>query len=357
VFRAIVRLRHVVPQIAVITGTSAGGGAYAPALMDWTVMVKGSTMFLTGPSVVKEAVGEDVDMEALGGYRIHARSGVADLVADDERHATTLVHDLLAFLPQTAGAPVPSSQPSSPLRSRDPSDFVPTLPHKVYDVRDVIKALADDSWLFELCSKCATSIHTGLFRLEGRVLGVIANQPRSRGGVLDVHAARKAARFVNACNAYGIPILVLVDTAGFMPGVGQETRGIIDAGADLIRAFASATVPRLTVVLRKAYGGAYITMNSKDLGADFAFAWPKAEIGVMAARSAALILESKKEHADAGARAEAIAEKTAEYMEDNITAMAAAERGLVDEVIEPNETRARLGWALTMIGNWRGEDS
>jgi acetyl-CoA carboxylase carboxyltransferase component len=355
VFREIVRLRHRVPQIAVITGTSAGGGAYAPALMDWIIMVKGSAMFLTGPAVLRQAIGEQADMEQLGGVRVHSASGVAHLVADDPAHATRQVIELLGLLPQCAGAPAPLAPVRAPAREIDPGLLVPRAARKVYDVRGVVAAIVDDGRLLELSARRAPNILTAFCRLGGRVIGVLANQPRFRGGVIDVASSRKGAEFIDSCNAYGIPLVVLVDTAGFMPGTRQEGMGIIRTGAELIRAFAGATVPRITVVLRKAYGGAYITMNSKELGAQFVFAWPHAEIGVMAARSAAVIMERSTYHPDTASRDGAVDKRAAAYALQHISAASAAGAGLVDEVIESADTRARLCWALSVLAGWRTE--
>jgi acetyl-CoA carboxylase carboxyltransferase component len=349
VFHEVVRLHHRVPQIAVITGTSAGGAAYAPALMDWTIVVKGSAMFLTGPLVVRQAIGEEVEMAELGGARVHATNGVAHLVADDESHATRLVQSLLACLPQSAGTPVPTAPAREPADGADPAVHVPGPSREVYDIKRVIGSVVDASWQLECSPRWARNMYTGLCRLDGRVIGVVANQPRHRGGVIDVESARKAAAFIGKCDAYGIPLVVFVDTAGFMPGKRQERSGVIRAGADLIRAFAQASVPRVTVVVRKAYGGAYITMNSKDLGAHFAFAWPNAEIGVMSAPSAALIIERNKHHADSATRERAIERRAVAYAEQHLSAEGAAARGLVDEVIEPAQTRSRLCWALSML--------
>ncbi|MDQ3933012.1 MAG: methylmalonyl-CoA carboxyltransferase [Actinomycetota bacterium] len=355
VFREVVRLHHRVPQIAVITGTSAGGAAYAPALMDWTIFVEDSLMFLTGPAIVREAIGEEVGMAELGGARVHAKSGVADFVAEDERHATRLAQSLLSCLPQSAGAAVPSAPAREPANGGDPGAYVPAASRTVYDMREVIRAVVDASWHLECSARYARNMYTGLCRIDGRVVGVIASQPRHRGGVIDVDSARKATAFIGKCDAYGIPLVVLVDTAGFMPGTLQERAGIIGAGADLIRAFAEASVPRVTVVVRKAYGGAYITMNSKDLGAHFAFAWPDAEIGVMSARSAALIIEGNRGDPDPVSRERAIEQRAARYAEQHLSASAAAAQGLVDEVIDPACTRSRLAWALSMLARENGE--
>jgi acetyl-CoA carboxylase carboxyltransferase component len=338
-----------VPQIAVITGPSAGGAAYAPALMDWVIMVKGSSMFLTGPSVVREAIGENVGMQELGGHLVQGRNGVAHLVADDEPDALRMVHDLLGCMPQRAGARVPRLSPQPPVVESDPRELVPQRAREVYDMRRVVRAIADASWFFEVWPRWARNMLTGFCRLDGRVVGVVANQPHYLGGVIDSAGSQKATRFIEACNAYSIPLLVLVDTAGFMPGSQQEGAGIIFSGAELIRAFVKSSVPRLTVIVRKAYGGAYITMNSKDLGAHLSFAWPDAEIGVMSARSAALIVNRRTRDANDAMSEIYLEEQAAEYAEQHVSAHAAAKRGLVDEVILPRDTRARLCWGLSML--------
>jgi len=345
VFRAIVRLRRRVPQIAVITGTSAGGGAYSPALMDWVVMVRDSAMFLTGPAVVKEAIGEAVGMHQLGGSAVHARTGVADLVAQDCAHATSLVHKLLGLLGEAPAV----RRAATPEVQVELAELVPIESHRVYDIRNVIRGVADGDSTLELSPRWAPSMVTTLCRLDGYVTGFLANQPYHRGGVIDAASSEKAANFIDTCDAYDIPLVVLVDTAGFMPGSRQEQAGVIKEGADLIRAFVESSVPRVTVILRKAYGGAYISMNSKDLGAHFVFAWPSAEIGVMAARTAASILEHRADHPDAAAHEAAVRERAELYREQHVSAAAAARVGLVDEVIAPSATRDWLCWAFSVL--------
>jgi len=347
VFRAIVGLRRRVPQIAVITGTSAGGGAYSPALMDWIVMVRDSAMFLTGPAVVKEAIGEAVGMHQLGGSAVHARSGVANLVAQDCAHATSLVHELLGLL---SGTPT-AKREAIPAVHVELAELVPLESQRVYDIRNVIRGIADAHSTLELSSRWAPSMVTSLCRLDGYVTGFLANQPCHRGGVIDAASSEKAAHFIDTCDSYDIPLVVLVDTAGFMPGSRQEQAGVIKKGADLIRAFVESSVPRVTVILRKAYGGAYISMNSKDLGAHFVFAWPAAEIGVMAARSAARILEHRADHPDAQAHEAAVRVRAELHQEQHVSAGAAARVGLVDEVIDPATTRDRLCWAFSVLRN------
>jgi acetyl-CoA carboxylase carboxyltransferase component len=330
IFSANVALSGRVPQISVVTGVSAGGGCYSPALTDFVVMVDGASMFLTGPGVVREAIGEDVDAAALGGTRVHERNGVCDLVAADVPEAARVTRSLVSLL-----SPVPAvARPAPP---GDPARFVPDAPRKTYDVRDVVRSIADGGDFLELAPRWARNIVTGLCRIDGRSVAVVANQPRYLGGVIDSAASEKAARFVRTCSSFGLPLVVLVDTPGFMPGVSQESAGVIRHGAGLLRAFSEARVPRLTVVLRKAYGGAYITMNSKDLGAHLTFAWPGAELGVMAARQAVRIIHKREPRLD---------ELADRYAAEHLGAYVAARNGFIDEVIAPAETRERLAWAL-----------
>jgi acetyl-CoA carboxylase carboxyltransferase component len=337
IFAANVALTGVVPQVSVITGTSAGGGCYSPALTDFIVMTRAAEMFLTGPKIVREAVGEAVGPAELGGPRVHERNGVCQFVVADDRAAAALVRELLGYLRR----PVVRPGAGGP----DPGRHVPACARQVYDVRDVVTDLADDGRFLEASPRWARNLVTGFARIEGRAVGVVANQPRHLGGVLDVSASEKGARFVGTCDAHGVPLLVLVDTPGFMPGTTQESAGVIRHGAQLVRAFAGASVARLTVVLRKAYGGAYITMNARDLGADAVLAWPNAEIGIMGARAAVSILHRRElaASADAGALAGRLGE---EYAARSIAAENARRLGLVDAVVAPRETRARVAAAL-----------
>jgi acetyl-CoA carboxylase carboxyltransferase component len=311
-------------------------------------MTEDAAMFLTGPAIVREVAGEEISAERLGGHRVHERNGVCDLVAADDRGAADLARRLLSYLPQYAGGELPRALPADP-EILDPGAAVPVSPRSVYDVRAVIGGIVDAGSLLEVGHRWARNILTGLARCDGRPVGVIANQPRHLGGVLDAASAQKGARFVETCNALGLPLIVLVDTPGFMPGLQQETAGVIRFGATLLRAFAAATVPKLTVVLRKAYGGAFITMNSKDLGADLVFAWTDAEIGVMGAHSATGIINRRDWEAasDPLARRRGLADA---YSSQHLGAAAAAAGGFVDEVIEPRRTRERLAWALGTLG-------
>ena len=354
IFRHNVALSGIVPQISIIGGLSAGGGCYSPALTDFVVMTRDAAMFLTGPGVVKDVMGEDVSAAELGGHRVHERNGVCDLVVDDDRAAAARSRALLSYLPQHRGAGLPVALAIEP-ELADPGAAVPDDPRKVYDVRDAIAGIVDRGSLFELQARWARSIVTGFARIDGRPVGVIANQPRFLGGVLDAESSQKGARFVETCDAYGIPLVVLVDTPGFMPGTRQERAGVIRFGACLVRAFAAATVPRVTVVLRKAYGGAFITMNSKDLGADLVFAWPNAEIGVMGAQPAVGIIH-RRELAAADNPAAERARLAAAYADEHLGADVAAANGFVDEVIEPRHTRRKIVAGLEMTQNKRDKN-
>jgi len=347
IFRRNVELSGQVPQISVIAGLAAGGGCYSPALTDFVVMTEDAAMFLTGPSVVRDVAGEDVGMHELGGRWVHERNGVCDFVAPDERDAVELARAVLGYLPRYAGDELPQASPAAP-RLGDPGECVPSSPRQVYDVRAVSDGILDAGSLLEVSPRWARSVVTGFARIEGRPIGLVANQPRYLGGVLDTESSQKAARFVSICDAFGLPLLVLVDTPGFMPGVQQERAGVIRFGASLVRAFAAATVPRVTVVMRKAFGGAYIAMNSRGLGADLVFAWPQAEIGVMGAHPAMGIIHRRElaAAADPDARQE---ELSSAYALEHLGAGVAAAGGFVDEVIEPHETRARVAGALAAL--------
>jgi acetyl-CoA carboxylase carboxyltransferase component len=351
IFREHVALSGQVPQISVIAGTSAGGGSYAPALTDFVLMTRQSSMFLTGPGVVAEAIGEQVTTEELGGPRVHERNGVCQFVAEDDPDSVFLVRELLSYLPQSSAEAPPMRRAANPA-SGDPGDCVPREARRAYDVRDAIRRVVDGGRLLEVSGRWARNMVTAFARIDGRAVGVLANQPRYLGGTIDSDAAQKAARFVRTCNSFGLPLVVLVDTPGFMPGTRQEASGVIRHGAKLLHAFAEATVPRFQVVLRKAFGGAYITMNSRDLGADLSFAWPQAEIGVMAA-SQAVGLIRRREIAAADDPAAARATLADDYAREHLGAHMAAREGFIDEVIEPGETRGRLAWALGALARER----
>jgi methylmalonyl-CoA decarboxylase subunit alpha len=352
IFQSNVRLSGRVPQISVICGVSAGGGSYSPALTDFVVMTEESAMFLTGPGVVREVMGEDVDAASLGGPRVHSSNGVSQFVAADDRAAVELVRSLLAYLPSRAGQQLPFAVPVAPPPG-DPSGGVPASGRQVYDIRGVIAGLVDGGELLEVSERWARNMVTSLARIEGRPVGVIANQPWFLGGVIDATAAQKAARFVRTCNAFGLPLVVLVDTPGFLPGTRQEQAGVIRHGAKLLHAFAEAVVPKLTVVLRKAYGGAYICMNSKDLGADLALAWPDAEIGIMGPRQAVGVVHRRAlaDADDPEAERDRLAD---EYAADHLSAGVAAQQGFIDEIVAPADTRARLAGALAALSGPSG---
>ena len=351
IFHRTVRLSGRVPQISVVTGVSAGGGAYSPALTDWVVMTESASMFLTGPGVVAEVMGERVTAAELGGTRVHGRNGVCHFVAEDDFEAARTARALLGYLPSHAGGE-PPARAHRDAPGDDPAAAVPTSPRRVYDVRDVISALVDGGELLEVAAGWARNLVTGFARVDGRSVGIVANQPRHLGGVLDAASSEKGARFVSRCNAFGIPLVVLVDTPGYLPGTRQEEAGVIRHGATLVHAFAEATVPRVTLILRKAFGGAFITMNAKDLGADYVFAWPTAEIGVMGAVPAVGVIHRRAIAAadDGRGGAEALRDRlAAEYGETMLRPELAARAGHVDELIEPRDTRARLSWALRSL--------
>ena len=328
-----------VPQISVIGGPCAGGAAYSPALGDLTVMAgPEARMFLTGPGVVERVTREQISALELGGPKVHSRNGVAHLAADGDVQAAEMVRAALAHLPSKAGGPLPLYPPRDPPPG-DPFDVLPERDRQVYDVRDVIARLVDAGALLELGPRWARNL--GLALIEGAPVGVIANQPHHLGGCLDAESAQKGTWFVDLCDRFGVPLVVLVDTPGFLPGVGQEKAGVIRHGAALLRAFSVATTPRVTVTLRQAYGGAHIVMNSRDLGADLTLAWPSARIGVMGAPQAVELVHRRE--IAAGADPAALAEA---YAAEHLPVAVAASRGFVDEIIEPSETRERIAFAL-----------
>ncbi|MFP5363265.1 MAG: acyl-CoA carboxylase subunit beta [Thermoleophilia bacterium] len=335
VFRATSRAR--VPQISVICGPCAGGAAYSPSLGTLVMMVgDGSQMFLTGPRVIAKVTREVITAEDLGGSRVHRKTGVSHIEADDDAHAADLVRRALSYFPGTIGAPPPSRQPVDP-PAGDPSASVPRNQRKVYDVRDVARHLLDGGEFLELSARYAKNMVIGFGHIDGHPVGLIANQPRYLGGVLDAASSDKGAWFVGTCDRYGIPLVVLSDTPGYRPGVRQEREAVLRRGAALLRAFAVAEIPRVTVTLRQAYGGAYIVMNCRDLGNDLCLAWPSARIGVMGAPQAVEIV--KRRELEAGADPEQLA---AAYEEEHLPVAIAASMGYVDEIVEPANTRARI---------------
>jgi acetyl-CoA carboxylase carboxyltransferase component len=347
IFRQNVRLSGKVPQISVISGVSAGGGSYSPALTDFVVMTEGSAMFLTGPGVVQEVMGEEIDSDGLGGTRVHSKNGVCQFEAHDDLDAVRLVRELLCYLPQRAGETPPHAGPAD-VPGTAPDTIVPAQQRQVYDVRGVIAALVDGGDMLEVSTRWARNMVTAFARIDGRPVGVIANQPWYLGGVIDAEAAQKAAKFVRSCNSFGLPLVVLVDTPGFLPGTKQEGLGVIRHGAKLLHAFSEAVVPKVTVVLRKAYGGAYICMNSKDLGADLTFAWPDAEIGIMGSKQAVGVVHRRAlaEAEDFEAERDRLAD---EYADEHVSAEVAARTGFIDELVEPHDTRRRLAGALAAL--------
>ncbi|MEX2459505.1 MAG: carboxyl transferase domain-containing protein, partial [Actinomycetota bacterium] len=328
-------------------GRCAGAAAYSPSLTDWTVMVPGaSQMFLTGPAVVRAATGEDVEPEVLGGAAIHSReSNVAHLLAADETRATAAVRRLLSFLPRAVGEVLPRL--AAPLRTMPgPLDEVlPASPRAPFDMWRILDGVLDGGDRLELMSEFAPAMITALARLDGVPVGVVASQPARRGGILDSRGAAKVARFVAFCGRFGLPILTFVDVPGFLPGTTEERRGVINHGASMLAAYVEAPSPKLTVIVRKAYGGAYIAMGSRSVGADFTWAWPGAEVAVMGPEAAVGLLH-RRELASAANEAELRAELAAGYRAAVTNPFVAAEAGIIDEVIYPGETRARMAAAL-----------
>ena len=342
----------VVPQISAIMGPCAGGAVYSPALTDFVFMTdRTANMFITGPQVIKAVTGEDVSAEALGGATVHAStSGVAHFAFPDEAATLAGIRKLLSYLPQNNVEDPPLLDSGDDPARQDPelAALMPDLPNKPYDIRDVIARVFDSGDHFEVQELYAMNMVTCFARLAGRSVGIIANQPKIMAGVLDINASDKAARFIRFCDCFNIPLVTLVDTSGYLPGVGQEHGGVIRHGAKILYAYSEATVPKLTVILRKAYGGAYIAMCSRHLGADQVFAWPSAEIAVMGPDGAANII-FKREIEEAADPAAQRKEKIAEYKAEFANPYKAARRGYVDDVIDPAQTRARLVSALAML--------
>ena len=346
----------VVPQISVIMGPCAGGAVYSPAMTDFTIMVeKTSYMFVTGPNVVKAVTHEEVDSEALGGAQVHTtRSGVAHLAAHDESEALDAVRRILAHLPQNnleSPALVPSNDPPDRMDA-ELDRVVPDDAHRPYDMHDVISRVVDDGEFLEIQPGWAQNILIGFARLGGRSVGIVAQQPSVLAGALDIDASTKAARFVRTCDCFNVPLVTFVDVPGFLPGVGQEHGGIIKHGAKLLYAYCEATVPKITVITRKAYGGAYDVMSSKHIRGDMNLAWPTAEIAVMGARGAVNIIY-KEAIANADDPVAESMRLVAEYEEEYSNPYIAASRGYVDDVIRPSETRPRLIRALEMLADKR----
>jgi acetyl-CoA/propionyl-CoA carboxylase carboxyl transferase subunit len=354
VFAAMVRASGRVPQISVVLGPAAGGAAYGPALTDIVIMSKAGRIFVTGPEVVRSVTGEQVDMERLGGPEPHGRrSGVVHITTKDDESALVEARKLTRLLGYQ-GRLTPADVPAGPDEGHDLGAAMPAEANRAYDVKPVVKALLDEPGV-ELHAKWAPNVVTTLGRFAGRTVGVIANNPLRLGGCLDASSAEKAARFVRMCDSLGVPLIVLVDVPGYLPGLGQEWEGVVRRGAKLLHAFAEAVVPRVTLVTRKAYGGAYIAMNSRSLGATAVFAWPNAEIAVMGASAAVNILHRKKLAAAPHEQREALRET---LVQEQTTVAGGVDRaleiGVVDDVIKPEETRRRLAEALAAAPAARG---
>ncbi|MCE7056575.1 acyl-CoA carboxylase subunit beta [Algoriphagus sp. AGSA1] len=344
----------VVPQISAIMGPCAGGAVYSPAITDFILMVeKTSYMFVTGPNVVKTVTQENVTAEELGGASAHStKSGVTHFACANELECIQHIKKVLSYMPQNCEeiAPVYPYELLEDESRKELDSLIPENPNHPYDIRDVVKGIVDEDSFLEIHENFADNIVVGFVRVAGRSIGVVGNQPQSMAGVLDNDASVKAARFVRTCDSFNVPLLVLVDVPGFLPGTDQEWNGIISNGAKLLYAFSEATVPRITVITRKAYGGAYDVMNSKHIGADLNFAWPTAEIAVMGAKGAAEII-FKKEIAEAEDPVAKLQDKVDEYTSKFANPYRAAHRGFIDEVIMPSETRIKLIKAFKMLEN------
>lgn len=353
IFYRNVQVSGVIPQISAIMGPCAGGAVYSPAMTDFTMMVENTSyMFVTGPSVVKTVTNEEVTSEELGGASTHStKSGVAHITSANDVECLNDIKKLLHYLPQNNQQKAPNIAYKLEDELREElKNVIPDHPNKPYDMHLVIKGIIDEDSFYEIHKNFAENIIVGFARLGGMSIGIIANQPLFLAGVLDVNSSIKAARFTRFCDCFNIPLLVLVDVPGFLPGTDQEWHGIITHGAKLLYALSEATVPRVTVITRKAYGGAYDVMNSKHIGADMNFAWPSAEIAVMGAKGASEII-FKKEIAEAENPAAKLIEKESEYAEKFATPYLAAQRGFIDEVILPEETRRKLIKAFKMLEN------
>lgn len=352
IFRRNVKASGVIPQISVIMGPSAGGSVYSPALTDFVFMVQNTSyMFITGPDVVKTVTGEDVTQEQLGGAMTHAtKSGVATFVAANDQECLDQVRYLLSFLPSNnlEEAPILPTVDDPERSCPELRSLIPDSPNQPYDVKQVVSSVFDDGEFMEYLPLFAASLVCGFARMNGHVVGVVGNQPQVLAGVLDIDSSEKGARFVRTCDAFNIPIVTFVDVPGFMPGTDQEYSGIIRHGAKLLYAYCEATVPRIQVIMRKAYGGAYIVMSSKSIGADFAVAWPTAEIAVMGPQGAVEIVY-RRELEGASDPAARRADLVEEYTERFATPYVAAERGFLDDIIDPADTRMVVGRSLEML--------
>ncbi len=342
----------VIPQISAIMGPCAGGAVYSPAITDFIIMVKGTSyMFVTGPDVVRTVTHEQVTKEELGGAMTHnERSGVAHFAVDDDQAAILLIRELLSFMPANNVDDPPRREPADPAANAGQilESIVPAAPNQPYDMVDVIRHVVDDGYLLQVHEHFARNLIVGFARLAGRPVGIVANQPAHLAGTLDIDASVKGARFVRFCDAFNIPLVTFEDVPGFLPGTEQEFGGVIRHGAKLLFAFAEATVPKVTVITRKAYGGAYCVMSSKHIRTDANFAWPTAEIAVMGAEGAVNVLYKRELDAAADVAA-ARAARIAEYREKFANPYVAAERGFIDEVIRPRQTRAKVIGALAAL--------
>jgi acetyl-CoA carboxylase carboxyltransferase component len=352
IFQRNIMASGVIPQISGIFGPCAGGAVYSPALTDFTIMTKGTSyMFLTGPKVVKTVTGEDVTQEQLGGASVHAsKSGVTHFAVDGEEEGLDLIRKLLSFLPQNNLEETPRHKCTDPINRLDDilNDIIPDSPNKPYDMFEVIGGIVDNGEFLQVHGDFAKNIIIGFARFNGQAVGIVANQPKMLAGVLDSNASRKAARFVRFCDAFNIPIVSLVDVPGFLPGTGQEYGGVITHGAKLLYAYGEATVPKVTVTLRKSYGGAHIVMSCKQLRGDINYAWPTAEIAVMGASGAVEVLYAKEVAASEDPIATAAA-KEKEYADAFQNPYRAAQYGYIDDVIEPRNTRFRVIRALEQL--------
>ncbi len=354
IFHNNIQSSGIIPQISVIMGPAAGGAVYSPALTDFIFMTNHTSyMFVTGPNVVKEVLNEDVSLDELGGAEVHARkSGVSHMIYEDEEHTILGLKKFLSYLPSNnvENPPVVVENDTTPDINEKLRDVVPDDPNKPYDVKDVINLIVDNDSFFEVSELFAPNLVIGFARLEGKTIGIVANQPKVLAGVLDINSSMKGARFIRFCDAFNIPLLTLEDVPGFLPGADQEHLGIIKHGAKMLYAYSEATVPKITVILRKSYGGAYIVMNSKNLGGDFNFAWPTAEIAVMGPDGAVAILYRRQlaESDDPDALKKELVKK---YRDEVANPFIADEKGYIDEVIDPAVTRKKLISAFEALQN------
>lgn len=345
----------VIPQISAIFGPCAGGAVYSPALTDFIIMSeKSSYMFVTGPKVVKTVTGEDISIEDLGGANVHStKSGISHFMVESEEEGLLLIRKMMSYIPSNNLEEPPITETKDPIdRLEDElNELIPENPNKPYDVKDVIHAITDEHEFLEIQRNYAKNIIIGFARFNGMPVGIVANQPNYLAGVLDIDASRKAARFVRFCDAFNIPIITLVDVPGFLPGSAQELGGIIIHGAKLLFAYGEATVPKITITLRKSYGGAHDVMSCKQLRGDLNYAWPSAEIAVMGAKGAVEVLEGKKlrEIVDKEERQKYISEKEEEYIENFANPYQAAKYGFIDDIIEPRNTRFRIIRGLKIL--------